>query len=114
MPKTLRQAEVEGYPLIEEDNQVLAKIAGRPGVYLDMDFQLGDIQFLNNRIIFHARTNYTDDTDPNLKRLLLRLWLMMPDWPERAKDMNFIANTDRASGGFIRKKCCGGVTRRFS
>jgi len=107
LPMTIRQAEEEGYPLAAAEQAALDKIteiASRPDVYLDMEFQPGDIQFLNNRVIFHARTDYRDDPDPELKRLLLRIWLMMPDWPARAKDMNFIANTDRAGGGFIPDK----------
>lgn len=103
LPMTIRQAEEEGYGLSDGEQAALDKIteiASRPDVYLDMEFQPGDIQFLNNRVIFHARTDYRDDPDPELKRLLLRIWLMMPDWPARAEDMNFIANTDRAGGGF--------------
>ena len=80
------------------------ELVADPDNHLDMEFQPGDIQFLNNRVIFHARTDYRDDPDPELKRLLLRIWLMMPDWPARAKDLNFIANTDRAGGGFIPDK----------
>ena len=103
LPQTIRQAGEEGYPLSGQEQEALDKIseiAARPDVYLDMDFQPGDIQFLNNRVILHARTDYTDDPDPALKRLLLRVWLMMPDWPARAEGMNFIANSDRAGGGF--------------
>jgi hypothetical protein len=33
---------------------------------------------------------------------------MMPDWPSRAEDMNFIANTDRAGGGFIPDRAAAG------
>jgi hypothetical protein len=111
LPMTIHQAEEEGHPLSAIEQEALdkiAEIAARPGVYLDMDFQPGDIQFLNNRVIFHARTDYTDDPDPALKRLLLRIWLMMPDWPSRAEDMNFIANTDRAGGGFIPDRAAAG------
>ena len=40
-----------------------------------MDFQPGDIQWLNNSVILHAREAYDDDPDPARRRHLLRLWL---------------------------------------
>jgi hypothetical protein len=45
---------------------------------LDMAFEPGDIQLLNNHLIYHARTNYTDHEEKDRKRLLLRLWLSVP------------------------------------
>lgn len=42
---------------------------------LDMDFQQGDIQFLHNHQILHARTTYEDYDEPERKRHLIRLWL---------------------------------------
>jgi len=102
LPITIRQAVEEGFPLTAEEEEALAclqAVAARPDVYLDMDFQPGDMQFLSNRVIFHARTDYRDNPDPALKRHLLRLWLMMQDWPERSEDMRLHRRTDRAGGG---------------
>lgn len=45
------------------------------GVALDMSFQPGDMQFLKNSVILHARSDYEDHDDPDEKRHLLRLWL---------------------------------------
>jgi hypothetical protein len=45
---------------------------------LDMAFEPGDIQLLNNHLIYHARTHYQDHPEPDRKRLLLRLWLAVP------------------------------------
>ena len=42
---------------------------------LDMSFQPGDMQFLKNSVILHARTEYEDFDDPEARRHLLRLWL---------------------------------------
>lgn len=42
---------------------------------LEMDFRPGDIQFLHNHVILHARTEYEDWPDESRKRHLLRLWL---------------------------------------
>lgn len=102
LPITIRQAEEEGYPLGPAEREAvdyLQAVASRPGVYLDMDFQPGDIQFLSNRVIFHARTDYRDPPDPAHRRHLLRLWLMMPGWADRPEAMNLFRNTDRAGGG---------------
>jgi len=44
----------------------------------DMDFQPGDIQFLNNFVTLHTRRGYEDWPEPARKRHLLRLWLRDP------------------------------------
>jgi hypothetical protein len=44
----------------------------------DMDFQPGDIQFLNNFVTLHTRRAYEDWPEPARKRHLLRLWLRDP------------------------------------
>ena len=43
-----------------------------------MEFEPGDMQFLKNAVIFHARTEYEDWDEPQQKRHLLRLWLTNP------------------------------------
>jgi hypothetical protein len=104
LPLTILQAEKDGYALDETEREALAfvqAVAGRPGVALDMDFRPGDIQFLSNRVIFHARTDYEDSEDPAERRHLLRLWLMMPGWPAPPKRMRLHTRTDRAGGGVM-------------
>jgi hypothetical protein len=66
-------AQVELLELIEG-------IANDARFYLDMDFQEGDIQLLNNASILHARTAYEDFEEPERKRDLLRLWLSPHDF----------------------------------
>ncbi len=102
LPVAVRSAEKEGYHTTDaqwEALNYLADVTRRPEIYLDMHFRPGDIQFLNNRRLYHARTDYRDHTDPALRRHLLRLWLVMPDWSPRVEPMKFIGNTDRAGGG---------------
>ena len=41
----------------------------------EMGFQLGDMQFLNNHVIFHTRLGYMDRDEPDRKRHLVRIWL---------------------------------------
>jgi hypothetical protein len=45
----------------------------------EMTLEPGDIQLLNNHVIYHARTAYEDHPEPGRDRLLLRLWLSMPN-----------------------------------
>jgi hypothetical protein len=55
--------------------ELLEGIANDPAFHLAMDFEPGDIQFLNNGRILHAREAYEDWEDPDKRRHLLRLWL---------------------------------------
>ena len=50
-------------------------IASSPDLYFDMDLEPGDVQWLSNHVVLHARTAYEDHDDPAEKRHLLRLWL---------------------------------------
>ncbi len=58
---------------------MLGELAGDPQLRLDMTFMPGDIQFLHNHTILHARTAYEDWLDEERKRHLLRLWLAPPE-----------------------------------
>ncbi len=58
---------------------MLANLAGDPALRLDMAFEPGDVQFLHNHTILHARSGYEDWPDAERKRHLLRLWLAPPD-----------------------------------
>lgn len=53
-----------------------------PGMALDMNFQEGDMQFLKNSVVLHARTDYEDWNAPDEKRHLLRLWLNVPEFAD--------------------------------
>jgi hypothetical protein len=44
-----------------------------------MELQPGDIQLLNNHVIYHGRTHYEDAPGADEDRLLLRLWLATPN-----------------------------------
>jgi Taurine catabolism dioxygenase TauD, TfdA family len=65
-------------PLTKEHHEALAlyeATANDPALYLDMDFQPGDVQWLRNCFVLHKRTAYEDYPEPERKRHLLRLWL---------------------------------------
>ncbi len=69
-------------PRFTDEEQTLLdlyeEIASSPDLYLEMDLAPGDIQWLSNHTILHARTAYEDHDDPARKRHLLRLWLSLP------------------------------------
>jgi hypothetical protein len=44
-----------------------------------MELQPGDLQLLNNHVVYHGRTAYEDTDGPDRDRLLLRLWLAPPN-----------------------------------
>lgn len=58
---------------------MLDALAARDDVRLDMNLRPGDMQFLHNHQILHARTAYEDYPEPERKRHLLRLWLSPPN-----------------------------------
>lgn len=73
---------------------LLETIPFEPGVALDMHFQEGDMQFLKNSVVLHARTDYEDWDAPDDKRHLLRLWLNVPE---------FLDGDDRLRHGFAKQ-----------
>lgn len=72
-----------GYTLRGEamDSETTAALAAvravfdRPELRVELDFQPGQIQFVNNRATGHARTSFTDGEAPEQRRQLVRLWL---------------------------------------
>ncbi|HEY6336020.1 MAG TPA: TauD/TfdA family dioxygenase [Alphaproteobacteria bacterium] len=45
----------------------------------EMRFEPGDIQLLNNHVVYHGRTPFEDDDRHRQRRSLYRLWLAMPN-----------------------------------
>lgn len=45
----------------------------------EMRFAPGDIQLLNNHVVYHGRTAFKDDANTGRDRMLMRLWLSMPN-----------------------------------
>lgn len=62
---------------------VFQEISNREDLRLEMDFQEGDMQFINNHSILHARQAYEDHDEPDRKRRLLRMWIGMTDHRRR-------------------------------
>ncbi|TID14327.1 hypothetical protein E2P81_ATG09206 [Venturia nashicola] len=66
----LSEAQIEALETLEKACNELA---------LHMILEVGDIQFLSNAHILHARTAYKDHQPPTPRRHLLRLWLSTPE-----------------------------------
>ncbi|MBV9583508.1 MAG: TauD/TfdA family dioxygenase [Alphaproteobacteria bacterium] len=64
----LSAAQAEAIDLLHELAEELS---------FEMSFRPGDIQFVNNHVIYHARRAFEDGTDGG--RLLLRLWMAVPN-----------------------------------
>jgi hypothetical protein len=47
-------------------------------VCLRAPFEVGDLQFLNQHVTYHGRTQFTDDAATGRSRVLLRIWLAAP------------------------------------
>ena len=76
---------------------LIDSLANSPELRLDMDFEPGDMQFLNNYTILHSRTDYEDFEEPERKRHLLRLWLTMRNG--RTLPDEFLRDLAGSSGG---------------
>jgi hypothetical protein len=80
-------AERMNRPLPAQELAVLdrmVELAHGDAFRLDMTFQPGDIQLLNNFTVLHWRTGYEDWAEPDRKRRLYRMWLNRPG--DRAVD----------------------------
>jgi hypothetical protein len=66
-------------PLQIELMDKLDEILSRPKLMYKMFLEPGDLQFLNNHVMLHSRTDYIDYKEFERCRLLQRLWLAPPD-----------------------------------
>ncbi|HTC07411.1 MAG TPA: TauD/TfdA family dioxygenase [Acetobacteraceae bacterium] len=73
---------------------------------LHSPFERGDIQLLNNHVVYHGRTAYADDVAAGRARLLVRLWLATPN--SRALPAGFETFWGDIAPGSLR----GGVPQR--
>lgn len=77
--KIMRSAHAKmGQPLSPAEDAALEYImdvAERPELRFDLFLERGDIQLINNYVLFHWRTAFEDFPEPERKRCLLRLWL---------------------------------------
>ena len=75
----------------------------RPELYMEYMMEPGDMAFCSNRIALHARTDYEDFDDIAKARLLLRVWLQLPNVSVVPAHMQMFENRDRADGGIAKQ-----------
>ena len=71
-------AQRRGIPLTEAEREALelmSTLSAREDMRLDMMLEPGDMQFCNNYVTTHARTEFVDWEEPARRRLMVRLWL---------------------------------------
>lgn len=56
--------------------RIIDELADNPELHFEMELNPGDMQFINNNVIFHSRTAFQDSKDQ--KRHLLRIWIDSP------------------------------------
>jgi Taurine catabolism dioxygenase TauD, TfdA family len=85
-------------PQQEEAAQVLEETCNRLKLHMVLD--VGDIQFLSNEHVFHARTAYRDHgPDSGMpRRHLMRLWLSTPE-EEGGWVLPYMDSMDKKRGG---------------
>ena len=70
--------QITGEPLPPEEIEALdlvESIADRPELGLNFSLGPGDLVLVNNYMVLHKRTRFTDSDEPARKRKLLRFWL---------------------------------------
>lgn len=65
---------------------------------LHMILEVGDIQFVSNAHVLHARTAYKDHAPPTPRRHLMRLWLATPE-SEGGWKLPFHDSDEKKRGG---------------
>ncbi|WP_190242451.1 TauD/TfdA family dioxygenase [Rhodococcus ruber] len=74
---------------------LVTEIAARPELHIEMTFEPGDLQLLNNTTVLHSRAAYADHDDPARRRHLLRLWLSIGTTPD-ANSVSLPVSTPRS------------------
>lgn len=79
--RAMAEDDVENDQVALEAFEVFKTTAAEDGLLYQRMLEPGDLLFLNNRTVMHGRTAFEDFEEVDRKRLMLRLWLKMPDWP---------------------------------
>jgi hypothetical protein len=84
------------------------RIANREALRVDMALEVGDVQFVNNHTVLHARSEYPSAA-PGKGRHLLRLWLSLerPNIPVRERWLvrsSHVTNLGRLAGQLVRER----------
>jgi hypothetical protein len=72
-----REEGIKLDPIQIEAMDYLDALMARPDLQLRMEMRKGDIQYVNNFLVLHSRSEYLDS--PAKKRHLIRLWIDVPN-----------------------------------
>ena len=100
IPGPINRAARMGYPMDSLGREALdafVALSERDDLYFDMTLEPGDLQFLNNRLVLHGRTDYEDYPELARRRYMLRLWLSSPAWPGLDARQRFFDDVDHFS-----------------
>lgn len=93
-------------PLTDKQREAIEyvqKLANDPRFYGEMMFEPGDMQFMNNHVMYHSRTEFEDYEEDDRKRHLIRMWLSVPNSRPLNESMGAIYRDRRPGavrGGF--------------
>lgn len=80
--RTIQTAAKMGGPALTEIElralDAMEKYSNSDLLRFDMMMEPGDIQYVNNFVVLHSRTEFQDYDEPARKRLMLRVWLQVP------------------------------------
>lgn len=85
--RSFAEDDIENDPSALEAFEVFKTTAARDDLLYRTMLEPGDLQFLSNRTVMHGRTAFEDYDELDRKRLMLRVWLKMPEWPEPPEKM---------------------------
>jgi hypothetical protein len=94
LPRVRRLTDAE-----HEAIRMLLQLAQK--LCFEMRFAPGDIQLLNNHVIYHGRTAFKDDATTGQDRMLMRLWLSVPN--SRALPEDHAVLWGDVSGGMLKR-----------
>jgi len=87
-------------PAQNEALDLIHEISADPAFHYRFRQEPGDLFFVNNFVNLHSRSEFEDHAEPERRRLLLRIWLSMPD--NRALPTLFAGSFGRVEAGEIR------------
>lgn len=76
------------------------QLADDPSMHVTFRQEPGDIVFFNNWVTLHRRSEFVDYIEPERKRLLLRIWLSVPN--SRPLDPRFAGSYGATEAGALR------------
>lgn len=88
-------------PLTERQEELLAlvdSLATDPAFHFSTKLERGDILLVNNYAVMHSRSRFTDHEQGELKRHLLRLWLVLYEGRPLASDFDNRAGLLQTTG----------------